>query len=114
MYKFRTGDLYLTDSGDIFKITNVCKELMAMSVYNKGVTVEFLYGTNFQIQKLAEIKELNVSIDFFETHNAKYIGSRDDVAHVLYGTNLKREMNHEENVNTSLFVDAALVERQDD
>lgn len=88
LYKYLTGAVWLTNTNDLFKITDVNKELMAMSVYNKGITIEFIRGTMAECMVDFGWKELHVSIQFFEDREARYIGDNDQVAQVLYGNNL--------------------------
>jgi len=91
MLKIETGYIYLTLCGDIFKITNINKELFAMSIYNKCITVEFLYGTMADYRKQKDWGEAHVGYKFFEDHEAKCIGTNDKSAWILYGSNLKKE-----------------------
>lgn len=95
MYKFKTGDHYLTNTGDIFKITDVNVELMRMSVYNKGITVEFCYGTMQDAMIDSGWTELHIGIEFFEDREAKCLGQADGVVQVLYGSNLKSKLGQE-------------------
>lgn len=91
MYKFETGDYYLTNTGDIFKITHVSKELMSFSVYNKGITIEYCYGTTYDVMRDKNYHELHVNIQHFENCEAKYLGKADGVVQILYGSNLKKQ-----------------------
>lgn len=90
MYKFKTGDYYLSNCGDIFKITDVNKELMTMSVYNRGITIEYVYGTTEEVMRGKSYSELHVNIQHFENCEAKCLGASDGVVQVLYGKNLRK------------------------
>lgn len=90
MYTFKTGDYYLSNCGDIFKITDVNQELMRMSVYNRGITIEYVYGTTEEVMRGKSYSELHVNIQHFENCEAKCLGASDGVVQVLYGSNLKK------------------------
>ena len=96
MYKFQTGDYYLTNTGDIFKITDVNKELLRMSVHTRCITIEYVYGTTEEALRGKSWCELHVNIQHFENCEAKCLGASDGVVQVLYGSNLKRSQANEE------------------
>lgn len=80
MLKIEPGCIYYTHDGKYIQIVNVCKELLAMSVMNKSITVLEL-DTN---------REVNISYCALDTWGVKYLGDQLGVAQVLYGSNFKR------------------------
>ncbi len=64
---------------------------MSFSVYNKGITIEYCYGTTHDVMRDKGWTELHVSIIHFEDREAKCLGQRDGVVQILYGSNLKKQ-----------------------
>lgn len=93
MKKYNTGDIFLTNSGDILQITSINKELVALSVYNKAITVQWLYRTG-GIGMTAVVNvvnnEINIPYAALEDWNCKYLGQNLKSVWILYGNNLKK------------------------
>jgi len=88
MIKFKTGDIFMTDNGDILQITSINKELVAMSVYNKAVSVQWLYKGGDVGMTTVVNAEIHIPYAAIEDWNCKYLGQNLGAAQVLYGSNL--------------------------
>lgn len=89
MHKFKTGDIFVNDAGDILQITNINEKLVALSVYNKAVTIQWLYRNGDVGMTRVVNAEINIPYAAIEDWNCKYLGRNLGVAQVLYGSNMK-------------------------
>lgn len=88
MFKFKTDDIFMTDRGDILQIIHINEKLVRLSVYNKAITVQWLYKSGDMGMTSVVDKEITIPLAAIEDWNCKYLGNKIGVAQVLYGSNL--------------------------